>query len=130
MDGDLQRPARIFLARGWTVLAPNHRGSTGYGRAYSEAMRDQWGVLDVSDTLAALRAIIEAGWGRADRLTLMGASAGGFTVLGVLAANPGLVRAAVVLYPVCDLNDDDTHRFEAHYFDSLVPRRDRRAARR
>lgn len=117
----------FFVERGWTVLMPNHRGSTGHGRAYTQAMRDRWGEIDVHDTVAALKAIIDNGWGRADRMVLMGASAGGFTVLKTLAASPGAVRAAVVLYPVTDLTDGETHRFEAHYFDSLVPDSQRRA---
>jgi len=37
---------------GWNVLVPDHRGSTGHGRAYQQALRGQWGELDVDDTLA------------------------------------------------------------------------------
>ena len=114
-----------FVERGWTVLMPNHRGSTGFGRDYTQAMRDGWGIVDVADTVAALRAVVEHGWGRADRLVMMGGSAGGFTMLNALAAHPGVVRAAIALYPVTDLTDDDTLRYEAHYFDSLVPDNER-----
>ena len=54
----------------------------------------------------------------------MGGSAGGFTVLGVLAASPHLSAAAVVSYPVTDLFDlaERSHRFELHYTQSLVGR--------
>lgn len=52
----------------------------------------------------------------------MGGSAGGFTVLNVLATHPELCAAGVDLYGVADLFDLDetTHRFEAHYLHSLV----------
>ena len=60
--------------------------------------------------------------GDPDRLVVMGGSAGGFTVLNVVADHPGLCAAAVDLYGVADLFDLDetTHRFEAHYLHSLV----------
>jgi dipeptidyl aminopeptidase/acylaminoacyl peptidase len=52
----------------------------------------------------------------------MGGSAGGFTVLGVIAEAPTLVAAAIVSYPVTDLFDlaERSHRFERHYTHSLV----------
>ena len=53
----------------------------------------------------------------------MGGSSGGLTVLGVLADHPGLVAGGVASYPVSDLaraRRRSTHRFEAHYTDTLV----------
>ena len=43
-----------WRAQGWNVLVPDHRGSTGHGRAYQQAMRGRWGELDVSDTVDAI----------------------------------------------------------------------------
>ena len=40
-----------WLSRGWAVLVPDHRGSTGWGRAYTQAMRGSWGTVDVDDTV-------------------------------------------------------------------------------
>jgi dipeptidyl aminopeptidase/acylaminoacyl peptidase len=53
---------------------------------------------------------------------MMGSSSGGLTALGVLGLHPGLAAGGVVLYPVTDLTElaRATHRFEAHYTDSLV----------
>ena len=53
----------FFLERGWAVLFPDHRGSTGHGRAYAQAMAGRWGDLDTSDTAAGMRAAAERGWG-------------------------------------------------------------------
>ena len=116
--------ARIafWVDAGWAVLVPDHRGSTGHGRAYTQAMAGRWGELDVEDVAAGLRVAGARGWGDARRLVVMGGSAGGFTVLNVLASHPDLCAAGVELYGVADLFDLDetTHRFEAHYLHSLL----------
>ncbi len=109
-----------FVERGWTVVAPNVRGSTGYGRAYTQSATGLWGEIDTADVTAVLTAIVDRGWARADQVVLMGGSAGGFTALNVLRHNPGIVAGTVVLYPLTDLFADDTWRFEAHYTARLV----------
>lgn len=111
-----------FLERGWSVLLPDHRGSSGWGRGYAQAMAGGWGELDVSDTAAGMRAAASRGWADPRRMVPMGASAGGFTVLNLLARHPELCAAGVDLYGVTDLFDLDetTHRFEAHYLHSIV----------
>ncbi len=112
----------FWLCRGWAVLVPDHRGSTGHGRAYTQAMRGRWGELDVADVAAGLRAAAANRWADPTRMVVMGGSAGGFTVLNVLAHHPELCAAGVDLFGVADLLDLDetTHRFEAHYLDSVV----------
>jgi dipeptidyl aminopeptidase/acylaminoacyl peptidase len=111
-----------FLERGWAVLVPDHRGSTGWGRDYAQAMTGRWGELDVSDTAAGMRAAAAQGWADPTRMVPMGGSAGGFTVLNLLAHHPELCAAGVDLFGVTDLFDLDetTHRFEAHYLHSVV----------
>jgi dipeptidyl aminopeptidase/acylaminoacyl peptidase len=117
-----------WRSRGWNVLVPDHRGSTGHGREYQQALIGRWGGLDVDDIHAVLLAAHSRGWGDPRRTAMIGGSAGGFTVLGVLArlgrddpADP-LVAAAVVAYPVTDLAGlaERSHRFERHYTDTLV----------
>jgi dipeptidyl aminopeptidase/acylaminoacyl peptidase len=112
----------FFLERGWAVLLPDHRGSTGHGRAYAQAMRGRWGDLDMSDTAAGMREAAARGWGDRTRMVPMGGSAGGFTVLNLLACRPELCAAGIDLYGVADLFDlnETTHRFEAHYLHSIV----------
>jgi dipeptidyl aminopeptidase/acylaminoacyl peptidase len=120
----------FWRSRGWNVLVPDHRGSTGHGRAYQQALRGRWGELDVSDVLDVVTDAHARGWGMPAGTALMGGSAGGFTVLGVLGAldalggadEPPLVAAAVVSYPVTDLAalGERSHRFERHSIDTLV----------
>jgi dipeptidyl aminopeptidase/acylaminoacyl peptidase len=111
-----------WRAQGWDVLVPDHRGSTGHGRSYQQALRGRWGELDVADTAAVISWSHRNGRSSPDRTVMIGGSAGGFTVLGVLRHHPGLVAAAVVAYPVADLADlaERSHRFERHYTRSLV----------
>ena len=111
-----------WLSRGWSVLVPDHRGSTGHGRAYQQALRGRWGELDVADTLAAAEFAHAAGWATRGRTVVFGSSGGGFTALGAIAASPDCFAAGVVLYPVSDLVElaERSHRFERHYTDTLV----------
>jgi dipeptidyl aminopeptidase/acylaminoacyl peptidase len=108
--------------RGWAVLVPDHRGSSGHGRAFRQALHGRWGELDVDDCAAGLRAAARHGWGDPARFVVMGGSAGGFTVLNLLASHPDLCAAGVDLFGVADLFDLDetTHRYEAHYLHSIV----------
>lgn len=111
-----------WLSRGWSILVPDHRGSTGHGRAYQQALRGRWGELDVADTLEAAKFAAAAGWTSPGRTVVFGSSAGGFTALGAIAADPERFAAGVVLYPVSDLIElaEHSHRFERHYTDTLV----------
>ncbi len=111
-----------WRAQGWDVLVPDHRGSTGHGRSYQQALRGRWGELDVADVAAVVRHAHAIGLAEPSRTVLIGGSAGGFTVLGVLRHHPGTAAAAVVAYPVADLADlaERSHRFERHYTRTLV----------
>ncbi|MFZ9156604.1 MAG: S9 family peptidase [Ilumatobacteraceae bacterium] len=107
-----------WIDRGYDVLVPDHRGSTGHGRAFTQSLRGRWGELDSDDIVDVLRGL--------DRdpatVAVLGGSAGGLTALNVVACEPRVAACAVVTYPVCDIAalDATTHRFEAHYNRTLV----------
>ena len=113
---------RYFTSRGWAVLRPNPRGSTGYGRAYAQGLRGTWGAADVEDIAAGIRAAAERGWCDPAMVAVSGGSSGGLTALMIGARHPDLVRAVVSAYGVTDLFDlaATTHRFESRYLDELV----------
>ncbi len=96
---------RFFTSRGWAVLRPNPRGSTGYGRGYVQAAARRWGADDVEDVAAGIRAAGEQGWCDPERVAVAGGSSGGLTALLVCARHGDLVRAAVSAYGVTDLFD-------------------------
>ncbi len=119
---DWNARAQYFVQRGWTVLQPNHRGSTGYGSEYRRALEGRWGDLDTEDVAAGIKHACKEGWADSGLVAVMGGSAGGLTVLNVAARNPELVSAVIALYPVTDLLalDATTHRFESGYNARLV----------
>ena len=92
-----------FVSQGWAVLAPDFRGSTGHGRAYTQRLADGWGVLDVDDVASSIRAAGDRGWGDPARVAAIGSSAGGLTVLLLAAQHPERVGAVVSSYGVTDL---------------------------
>ena len=113
---------QFFATRGWSVLDVNYRGSTGYGRKYIEALFGRWGEVDVADAVGAAAFLVEEGLADADRLVIMGGSAGGYTVLQTLVRHPGVFAAGVANYGVSNLFElqRGTHKFEERYCDSLV----------
>ncbi len=113
---------QYYQQRGWNVLQPNYRGSTGYGLDYRTALEGRWGARDTDDVAAGIRNARKEGWAPNDIVVLTGGSAGGLTVLNVAAVYPDLVTAVVALYPVTDLLELDatTHRFESGYTTRLV----------
>ena len=112
----------FWRSRGFDILVPDHRGSTGHGREYQQALNGRWGDIDVTDTIDAVRHAHASGLADAAGTVLIGGSSGGFTALGVLAAEPALVCCAVVAYAVCDLFDVSVRgdRFERHMTHHLV----------
>lgn len=117
------RPRVVYWwSRGWDVLAVDPRGTTGHGRVHQQALRGGWGRLDVDDTADLIRHAHRSGWSSPESTVVVGGSAGGLTALGILADHPDLVAGGVVSYPVSDLRSlaEVTHRFEAHYTDTLV----------
>lgn len=113
---------QFLTTRGYAVLQVNHRGSTGYGRAYRDALRGQWGVADVEDAISGAQFLCDQGWVDASKLVIMGGSAGGYTVLQALVRFPGFFKAALCLYGISNLFTlaAGTHKFEAYYLDSLI----------
>jgi dipeptidyl aminopeptidase/acylaminoacyl peptidase len=111
----------FWTSRGFAVVAVDYGGSTGYGRAYRERLRGQWGVVDVDDCLAAARFLVERGDADPERVAFRGGSAGGFTALCAAAFRGGLA-AAVSYFGVADPQAlaRDTHKFESRYLDGLI----------
>jgi dipeptidyl aminopeptidase/acylaminoacyl peptidase len=110
-----------WTSRGFGVVDVNYGGSTGYGRPYRQMLDGQWGIVDVEDSIAAARFLIERGLVDANRIVIRGGSAGGFTTLASLTSSD-VFKAGASLYGVADLKllASDTHKFESRYLDRLI----------
>ncbi|MFJ6935019.1 prolyl oligopeptidase family serine peptidase [Streptomyces sp. NPDC101132] len=110
-----------FTSRGIGVAEVNYGGSTGYGRAYRERLREQWGVVDVEDCAAVARALAAEGTADPARVAIRGGSAGGWTAAASLAATD-VYACGTIKYPVLDLVGiaDETHDLESQYLTGLA----------
>jgi dipeptidyl aminopeptidase/acylaminoacyl peptidase len=117
----LRLAVQYWTSRGFAVVDVNYRGSSGYGRAYRDALRGQWGVADVEDCAAVARFLVARGDVDPDRLCIRGGSAGGFTTLAALAFED-VFSAGASHYGIADLAAlaRDTHKFESRYLDGLI----------
>ena len=108
---------QFFTTRGYAVLLVNHRGSTGYGKAYMNMHRGNWGVYDVIDSISGVKHLANEELIDENRAVIMGGSAGGFTVLQSLVDYPGFYKAGICSYGVSNQFGllMDTHKFEERY---------------
>jgi dipeptidyl aminopeptidase/acylaminoacyl peptidase len=113
---------QFWTSRGFAVIDVNYRGSSGYGRAYRDALRFNWGVADVADMVHAARHLVNTGRADPARLIIRGGSAGGYTTLAALTFHPGVFTAGASYYGISDVEVlvHDTHKFESRYLDSLI----------
>ena len=112
---------QYWTSRGIAVLDVDYGGSTGYGRAYRERLKGQWGVVDVDDCINAARYVCAEGLADAERAVITGGSAGGYTVLAALAQRD-FFKGGASHYGVSDVAAlaRDTHKFESRYLDWLI----------
>ncbi|MDF8332676.1 alpha/beta hydrolase family protein [Novosphingobium cyanobacteriorum] len=95
--------AQAFASRGYAVLQPNFRGSSGYGDDFRRAGHGEWGrkmQTDLSDGLAYLA---QQGIVDARRACIVGASYGGYAALAGVTLQQGLYRCAVAVSGVSDV---------------------------
>ena len=96
--------AQYFLDKGYAWLAPNFRGSTGYGRDFERRNHGVWGVEDTKDCLAAADFLRTLDWVDGDRLGIFGGSYGSYMALLSVTDDPEhRYRCAVAKYGDCDI---------------------------
>jgi dipeptidyl aminopeptidase/acylaminoacyl peptidase len=112
---------QYWTSRGIAVLDVNYGGSTGYGRAYRERLKDRWGIVDVDDCVNGARYLVERGLVDAARCAIDGGSAGGYTTLCALTFHDTF-KAGASHFGVSDLEAlaKETHKFESRYLDGLI----------
>jgi dipeptidyl aminopeptidase/acylaminoacyl peptidase len=120
-DSCLDLEVQFWTSRGFAVVDVNYGGSSHYGRAYRERLRETWGVVDVNDSINAALYLVQMGLADAQRLVIRGGSAGGYTTLCAIAFRD-VFKAGTSYYGISDLEFfiKDTHKFESRYIDGLV----------
>ncbi|HMX17938.1 MAG TPA: S9 family peptidase [Anaerolineales bacterium] len=96
----LWSPATSYLvSRGWTVLMPNYRGSTGYGKKWQNASRYDMGGVDTDDCAAGVKYLVENGLAEKNKITVTGRSHGGFLTMSCLTRYPDLFAGGSAVVP-------------------------------
>ena len=120
-ESSLNLKIQFWTSRGFAVLDVNYRGSTGYGKQYRDRLKNNWGITDVIDVCSGVDYLVAQNLVDKNKVAIRGSSAGGYTVLAALTFSE-VFKAGASLYGIGDLEAlaRDTHKFEAHYLDSLV----------
>jgi dipeptidyl aminopeptidase/acylaminoacyl peptidase len=121
ISATLRYGIQYWTTRGFAVLDVNYGGSTGYGRAYRERLKGQWGIVDVADCVNGARYLVNQRPVDGKRLAITGGSAGGYTTLCALTFYDTFTAGASY-FGISDLEvfAKDTHKFESRYLDGLV----------
>lgn len=95
---------QYYAARGYAVLQPNYRGSSGYGDAWFQKNGFQSWRTAIGDVVDAGRWLVAQGIADPKKLAVVGWSYGGYAALQSAVVDPGLYKAVVAIAPVTDLN--------------------------
>jgi dipeptidyl aminopeptidase/acylaminoacyl peptidase len=96
--------AQLLVDRGYVVLQPNVRGSTGYGVEWRDACIRDWGGKDLEDVAAGARYLASLDFVDGNRIAVLGGSYGGYLTYMAAVKKPELFKAAVALIGITDLN--------------------------
>ncbi|MBK7452735.1 MAG: S9 family peptidase, partial [Anaerolineales bacterium] len=88
-----------MISRGWTVLAPNYRGSSGYGKKWQNASLYDMGGVDTDDCAAGANYLIENNLADTDKIAVTGRSHGGFLTMTCMTMYPELWAAGSAVVP-------------------------------
>ncbi|WAC23106.1 alpha/beta fold hydrolase [Blastomonas sp. SL216] len=109
--------AAAFASRGYVVIAPNFRGSTGYGDAFQNANYKDLGGGDLKDTVAAKQFLVSTGYVDKGKVGIFGGSYGGFMTLMAIGRTPDEFAAAVQWFGIINWNTmyrDQDERLKAY----------------
>ncbi|MEK5389460.1 S9 family peptidase [Margalitia sp. FSL K6-0131] len=89
---------QFLVNRGYSIFAPNFRGSTGYGLAYTKMVEGNWGEGPRLDNIAGLEYLYENGLADREKTLLMGGSFGGYMALLLHGRHPEYFKAVVDIF--------------------------------
>lgn len=100
---------QYLVSQGFAVIAPNFRGSTGFGRVFQEANKRDLGGGDLRDVVAAAQYLVDSGHVDPRRVAVMGGSYGGYLTLMALAKHSDPWAAGVALVPFANWFTEYAH---------------------
>jgi dipeptidyl aminopeptidase/acylaminoacyl peptidase len=89
---------QIFSNRGYVVIAPNFRGSTGYGKKFQRKIYGDWGGNEFKDVLGSYNYLLDSGYADKNNIAVVGGSFGGFMTLTCVTKAPDLWKCAVDIF--------------------------------
>jgi acetyl esterase/lipase len=92
----------VWLDHGFAVVRVNYRGSTGYGREWTDALRHRVGLIELEDVAAVREWAVSSGLADPERLVLTGGSWGGYLTLLGLGTQPDIWAVGIADVPVAD----------------------------
>lgn len=101
--------AAALASRGYVCIAPNVRGSTGYGMEFQKAIYKDLGGGDLQDEVYAARFLTATGYANAAKIGITGASYGGYMALIAIGKTPDVWAAAVDLFGITDWLSEQEH---------------------
>jgi dipeptidyl aminopeptidase/acylaminoacyl peptidase len=99
------RQVQFFVQRGYVVLLPNVRGSSGYGKAFEDANNNCWGRCDMEDVRAGVDYLKTLPYVNADKMGITGTSYGGIMSMAAISFTQGLFQAAIPISGYGDMSD-------------------------
>ena len=120
-DDQFRRHQQVhfFAQRGYVVLMPNIRGSSGYGLAFEDLNNECWGHCDLEDVLAGVDYLKTLPNVDPDRIAVTGTSYGGIMTMDAVAFAPGVFQAAIALSGYGDMTDFHTKVHELQHIKLL-----------
>ncbi len=105
---------QFYVNAGFTVLDPNYRGSTGFGMAFREAVKDDgWGGREQDDIRSGIEALLRDGLATRGKIAVIGLSYGGYSSWVAITRFADLVNAAV---PICGM-----YRLDIDFYATEMP---------
>lgn len=109
---------QYLVSRGYVVICPNYRGSTGYGKTWQEANRYNLGIGDLQDVMGAADYLVSQNLADKDKLSVTGGSYGGYMTMMAITKYPDEWAASVSIVPFLNWFTEYEHeREDLQYYD-------------
>lgn len=100
---NFSRYIQVMVNAGYIVIAPNFRGSTGYGKTFQKLIYRDWGGNEFKDVLGSVEYLKKSGYADPEKIAVVGGSFGGFMCLTCITKAPELWKCAVDIFGPSDL---------------------------